>query len=52
MYYRWLAPLLLLVDLYEKFASVSKIKAVLETHVVIQLMIFHLCYASAAACLL
>ena len=37
---RWLAPLLLLLDLYEKFASVSKIKAVLETHVVMLLWIF------------
>jgi len=35
---RWLAPLLLLLDLYEKFSSVSKIKAVLETHVVMHLL--------------
>jgi len=35
--------LLLLLDLYEKFASVSKIKAALETHVVmIRMLLF--CY--------
>jgi len=42
--YRWLAPLLLLLDLYEKSASVSKIKAVLETHVVMLLLILPCSY--------
>ena len=36
---RWLAPLILLLDLYEKFSSVSKIKAVLETHVVFLMLL-------------
>jgi len=47
---RWLAPLLLLLDLYEKFASVSKIKAILEAHVVWSLHIFVICRKTFSSC--